>query len=359
MIIKSKNLKNRVLLSLKLYDFKKNDHVVLIKKQKLTQQYEVLENMDVFLTRSYSLTETLRLLEFRYDLSQCIEDISEGKYLSESLRKNKYDSDALLMIEIGETSGNLALGVKNATNLLEDKIKHKNQMLEILKYPLLLAVILIVALGFVGLFLIPQFKQIYISFNIDVGFMMSLVFYIIRFLPLLVLIILITILMMIIYIQTQNFETRMRYYFKNKFVALYYTRMYNQIFVINLVNLLKVGLKIDEVMVVLSNQKYNLLLSIEAKRILVSLNEGYDLSSAIDTIYYTEELKMLIREGETQSTLVHNLENYVIYLQKAQKSRAEKFVFLIQPIFYGIFGLLIIILYVSIFVPMFKMMDSL
>ncbi len=127
----------------------------------------------------------------------------------------------------------------------------------------------------------------------------------------------------------------------------------------NMVNLLKMGLRLDEILTILSKQKYNKLLSIEASRILMELQEGAQFFETIQNDYYLPELQMLIEEGETHYTLIHNLENYIVYLEKNRAKKTKKLLFLIQPIFYGIFGILIIMLYMSIFMPMYQMMDSL
>lgn len=322
-------------------------------------QYELLDNLDVFVSRGYSLSESLNLLKRRYKLEKVIEDLSEGKYLFESLEESKFDPDSLLMLEIAEKTGDLKTGIKNAAQIIEDKIKAKNQIFEVLKYPLLLFGLLILTLSFVNFFLMPQFKNIYVSFGIDAGLAIKMIFLIIKVVPIISLSTLIILGSLIIYVQIQPADKKYEYYFKNKYISTYFIRIYNQIFAMNLVNLLKLGLRIDQILMVLKDQEYNELLSLESQRILAELNDGYQLVDIVDNKFYTEELKMLIRDGETHSTLVHNLENYVIFLQQSQKSRGEKLIFWIQPIFYLIFGVLIVMLYASIFIPMFKMMEEL
>ena len=118
------------------------------------------------------------------------------------------------------------------------------------------------------------------------------------------------------------------------------------------------GFRLDEIFILLSKQNHNELLQIESKRILEELREGKLFYECLQNSYYSNELIMLIKDGETFSSLVHNLENYSIYIEQSQKDTTKKMLFLIQPIFYGIFGIFIIILYASIFIPMFKMMDN-
>ncbi len=327
-------------------------------KSSLKKQKEILDNVSIFLNRGYSIYECFNLLKFRFNLQSYIEDLEEGCLLSEILSKNNYDRDILLVIEIAEKSGNLKLGVEKAHLIIKQKIENKNQVLELIKYPLLLAVILILALGFVSLFLIPQFQKIYDSFGMELSIGIKLIFIGIRSLPIVILLIAIAIILFIIYLKAVTYEKRIQILIKNKYIKKYYLKIYNQIFVINIHNLLMMGLRIDEILVILKQQDYNKLLKVESVRILNELSEGKLLYETIQNEFYSNELILIIKDGETYSTLVHSLENYTIFIEKTNQDQAKKLIFMIQPVFYGIFGILIIILYTSIFVPMFQMMET-
>ena len=327
-------------------------------KSSLKKQKEILDNVSIFLNRGYSIYECFNLLKFIFNLESYIEDLEEGCLLSEILSKNNYDRDILLVIEIAEKSGNLKLGVEKAHLIIKQKIENKNQLLEIIKYPLLLAVILVLALGFVSLFLIPQFQKIYDSFGMELSLGIKLIFTSIRLLPIIILIAAILIICFTLYLKSITYEKRIQILIKNKYIKKYYLKIYNQIFVINIHNLLMMGLRIDEILIILKQQDYNKLLKIESKRILNELSEGKLLYETIQNDFYSDELILIIKDGETYSTLVHSLENYTIFIEKTNQDQAKKLIFLIQPIFYGIFGILIIILYTSIFVPMFQMMET-
>lgn len=327
-------------------------------KASLKKQKEILDNVSIFLNRGYSIYECFNLLKFRFNLQSYIEELEEGNLLSEILRKHNYDRDILLVIEIAEKSGNLKLGVEKAHLIIKQKIENKNQLLELIKYPLLLAIILVLALGFVSLFLIPQFQKIYDSFGMELSLLIKVIFISIRMLPLLIILITIFVIMFMIYLKSISYEKRIQILIKNCYIKKYYLKIYNQIFVINILNLLMMGLRIDEILVILKNQDYNRLLKSESSRILCELSEGKLLYETIQNEFYNDELILIIKDGETYSTLVHSLENYTIFIEKSNQDQAKKLIFLIQPIFYGVFGVLIIILYTSIFVPMFQMMET-
>lgn len=329
------------------------------RKTSLNHQVEILENINVFINRGYSLNETLKLINFRYDLQLFIDELEDGANVSEIFKTLGYDSDILLIMEIAEVSGDIKGGLKHSVNILKQKTKNQNQVVELLKYPLMLAIIMVLALAFVGNFLIPQFENIYVSFGMTLDGMIALLFNFIEIFPKLLVVFIVICIFLVFKMQNLSFEKKLKLMLKYKITRKYYLAIYNQIFVIHLSNLLAIGLRIDEIFYMLSNQEHNKFLKREAKRILEDLKEGKSIAEAIDNKYYSKELVMLINDGETYSTLIHNLENYSIYIQAKQNEKAQSMMFLIQPIFYGLFGILIITLYASIFIPMFQMMDSL
>lgn len=329
------------------------------KKTNLNRQLEILKNITVFIERGYSLNETLKLINFRYDLSQFILELEEGMQVSEIFKELNYDSDILLIMEIAEVSGDIKSGLSQCVKILEQKTKNQNQVFELIKYPLLLALIMSIALLFVSKFLIPQFESIYVDFGMTLDGMINVLFNLIELFPYILLISMFCILFIAVRFQKMKYEKKLKLMLKYKISRRYYLAIYNQIFVIHISNLMKVGLRVDEVFSVLSNQVHNKFLQKEAQRIMEELKEGKSIHEAISNKYYSDELIMLVKDGETYATLIHNLDNYCIYIQTKNDEKTKSLMFLIQPIFYGLFGILIIVLYASIFIPMFEMMDAL
>ncbi len=328
------------------------------KKNKHKDQQELLEMITVFLKQGYSINDTIIVLKFRYDLSSWIVMLEEGMRLSEVLAAKKFDKDVLLIIEVSENSGNLKTGIIKANELLSEKIKRKNEFLELIKYPLLLSAISFFSLLFISTFLLPQFENIYQSFGIEGDLLLKFLYLTMRTLPYIILFFFIIGLSFFMWYLSKDSEQKLKIILKNKYLKKYYFMIYNQIFVINITNLLKMDLKMDEVLNILESQEYNLFLQAEIKKINQLLNQGYSFYETLNPDYYEGQLIQLIKDGEENSLLRHNLESYNIFLQNIQKNKNEKLLYLIQPIFYGFLSLLIIILYSSIFIPMFEMMDA-
>ncbi|MGL4588979.1 MAG: type II secretion system F family protein [Mycoplasmatales bacterium] len=325
--------------------------------KKITEQYYFLYNLNIFLERGYSINDSMKMLGFYIDIDVFYRLLEEGERFDLVLGKVKFDQDVLLLLKIADESGQLKNGIKNAVYLLKQKIDNKNILLEILKYPILLAVIIIGSMLFISMFLLPQFIDIYQSFGIEFGQLIKLAFLLIQLTPYIVGSAFVFLLVAAFIILRKNSVDKMMFFLGTRLTRKHYLALYNHLFIINLTNLLILGLRLDEVLTILSEQEYNLLLKMETKRILKELNQGVMFSSALNN-FYSDELKAVIRDGEQNEMLLTNLENYLLFLNSRKDSKSKNLLFLIQPFFYLVFGIIIVVLYISIFYPMFQMMNK-
>lgn len=333
-----------------------------IKKQnkiKPAEQLLILKALDQFFKSGYSLIEAIVMLSFRYSIDHWLPLLQEGESLGSILTVDHYDSDVLLIINVFENSSQLAEGIVKSIEILQYKIENKDQIWQTMKYPILLFGILFGSMFFISIVLLPQFELIFSSFNLKKTMTITIIFGILRYAPLFILICSVIGLLLVSNYLRKSQEQKIAYILKNKYLKKVYLNIYNKVFTINITNLLKIGLRLDEIFKILSNQSFNILLKSESMRILQELNNGYSLSQTIKVDYYTTELQKIIEDGEKTGMLVHNLNGYSLLLTESQKTKNQKLIFLIQPIFYGMFGGLIILLYSAIFLPMFQMMDNL
>lgn len=154
-------------LKKKLHKFLKKE--IISKKFKLEDQKIILNNIVIVLNQGYSLNETIKLLSYRFELQDYLAELSEGIRFSEVLEHKSFDNDILLVIEIAEQSGDLKQGIQKAINVIETKIANKGQVIEALKYPMILAVIMLFSIWFISKFMIPMFLRVYQDFGIELG----------------------------------------------------------------------------------------------------------------------------------------------------------------------------------------------
>jgi len=135
-------------------------------------------------------------------------------------------------------------------------------------------------------------------------------------------------------------------------------RYFNYLFASELAIILSTGIKLDDGLRVLAEQNFHELIKTEAARIIESLNRGYSFFESIDNALYSREFKIVINNADRIGFLNESLENYSLYAFNNLNETNKSLLFLIQPVMYGICGLIIVMLYMSILLPMYEMMNS-
>ncbi len=339
-----KKLKNKFLFSKKL---NKNN------------QKQILNNLIILMEQGHSLNEALELLVNKYNLGILIDYLLEGNSLAESLELLNFDNDILLIIKISENSGTIKNGIKRATVILENKIKNKSKVLEKLKYPIILFFLLFLSILFISSFLLPMFLNVYENFGIEIEGGLKLFFDFLSVLPRIIILLALFLSILYIYYSIQSQSDKLKIVLKNKFISKKYYQLYNHLFLINFYFLLSIGMKLDEVFEVLQSQNYNYLLKTESKKIYKDLEKGKELTTILKKRkIYNKEIVNSIDDGIKKGTLIFNLKTTILIWEETNNKNFEKYVYLIQPLFYIFFGVVIILLYACIFIPMFKIMDQ-
>ncbi len=326
-------------------------------KFKLENQLEILEMLLLLLEIGFPLSTSLEVMSLKFDVNKYLKKLENGVTFYDVMVSEGFDKDVLLIIKLGLDSEDFRATIKKSTDILKNKIEKRKEIMELLKYPIMLIILAILSVGFITYFLLPQFKQILYSFGVNsqatniIYSMFSLGPYVITVLVVLLAIITLMFLRL-------NFDTKLDFFVKFKPIRKIYVSLYNQVFVVTLSNLLKTKLHLSVVISVLANQSENKLLAKEAKKIENGLKNGKYISECITPIYYDPQLIKILKLGEESGMLIYYLDSYSKILTAINQNRGKKIIFWIQPIFYMIFGILILLLYASIFIPMFELMDS-
>ncbi len=335
-----------------------NKILTKVHTKKLPEQEVLLKNLNMLMDRGYSINECVSLLgdeNSKYILNNFL----EGQQLSKSLAELGFDKDVLLIIEISEEGGRIEEGIKRSHQIIKQKISNKSKIYDKLKYPLLLSIILVFALLFISNFLIPMFMRVYSSFNIETDGFMQIFINTLIVLPKVVIIVIIISLIIALYLKAIEDSDRLKLLFKNKILQRQYLKLYNDIFVINIHSLLNFGVKLNEIFLILSQQDHNYYLKKQSQIIHNKLNEGEDLVNILEQQkIYDQKTINAIRSGLETNSLIEDLYSIILFTQVKKEQKMSKIIMLIQPIIYMFFGLVIVLLYMSIFIPMFKIMDS-
>ncbi len=325
--------------------------------KKLEHQIETLKMLEALLIIGISFREALIIMNSKFKTDVWDAQLLAGVPFYKLLTDEDYDKDALLILKIGLDSEDLEKTIKKMIKLLENKIDKQKELVELIKYPVMLLSIAIISIGFVTYFLLPQFESILQSLEVT-SKQTNMLYQLFNYGPYVLTVLLLFFVIAAFVFTRLEFDKRTKLIFSLPIVSDIYTALYNQLFVLTLANLLKTNLHLNEVIDILLNQTENRLLSMEARYIKQGLETGKLISESLSLKYYDEQLIEILKLGEESGMLLYYLESYSKVIIAVNESRGKRMLFWIQPIFYMIFGVLILLLYAAIFIPMFTLMDS-
>lgn len=318
---------------------------------------EFCNNLIVLLESGFNLGDSLQICGNKFATNVFIENLNLGHDFIAILRQIDFDPDGILIMEIGIKSKDFISCLKQTRSVLESKVNKQKEIIELIKYPIMLLVISIIATLFVIFFLIPQFEKILSSMGAATTGV-TLIFQIFKLLPFLFVICLLISIGLWLYFYSLSQVKRILVIFKFKFFRKFYISIYNQVFATVIADLALAGLSMQNILNLLANQHQNPLLAYEARKIACKMNDGISFHQSLTKTFYEQELIEIIKIGEEFGLLAYYLQSYCQYITIANNKRTRRFIFWLQPIFYLVFGILILGLYAAIFIPMFALMDS-
>lgn len=326
-------------------------------KLKLEMQLEILEMLGILLEIGFSLNSSIEIMNTKFDVERWQQKLLAGATFYQVLADDQFDADVLLIIKIGLDSESFSTTINKSIKLIVSKLEKRNELIELFKYPLMLIVIAGVSVGFVSYFLLPQFEQILNSMGVE-SQMTTTLYKLFRAGPYIITVLIALILIVAVICSRLDYDRRLKLLVRFRLIRKLYVSIYNQVFTISIANLLKTQLPLSSVISVLSNQTENKLLAAEAQKIEVGLQQGKYISECVSEIYYDRQLLSILRLGEETGMLVYYLDSYSKLIATINQNRGKRIIFWIQPLFYLSFGILILLLYAAIFIPMFSLMDS-
>ncbi len=325
-----------------------------------------------------------QILEQMYQSSSALSDplknyyllikdlIEHGFTLSDILSKlDILDNLSLLSLRIAEKSEYIKTS-KNSKDLSEqileisenlyEQEEYKSTISNIMIKPKFLMLALIAFIIMIIVFLVPQFSYL---FDNDTNLMpdslklllivsnsikYNYIYYIIG--------IIIIFILSIILNQNDKFL-----YFKQKYLlesknGLYKSRI-NYRILYYMLSMLKSGSKVNEIFDFFSKNFDLIYLRTEFERMTKSLNEGETFQNVVNSSHiFLEDVKTILITGYESEHLVEIIENVLSLYKRDLKRRLDKFVNSIEPLMTIIMGLVIMLILLMVFKPMYDSMTS-
>ncbi|MFD2446045.1 competence type IV pilus assembly protein ComGB [Bacillus sp. CGMCC 1.16607] len=339
------------------------------KKWTLLEQGLFLKKTGELLERGYSFSEAVESLLYQIPLKRhsemkiCLEGLKAGHPLYSVLAELKFQKDIIGYIYFADKHGGMLEAIAEASKMILKKHLHFQKLQKAFFYPTLLFMMTILLFVFVEKTLLPQYFTLYDSMGLEVNLFTKLVASLGKMLPkfliLLFLFIIILILGYFTYFSKLPILVQRKYLLKIPFLGATLRLLQTQYLSLQLGYLLTGGLSVYEALQLFENAPKNVFYREIGLYITEKLKRGEDFPNILMQLSLFEyELPFVFKHGQSNGKLDQELLFFSNNCLKKLEEKMEKLLKLIQPILYGIIGILVISMYLSIMLPMFRMLDG-
>jgi competence protein ComGB len=335
----------------------------------LLEQGDFLKKMGELLERGYSYSEAVESLLYQMpikrhvELKACLEELKAGQPLHTVLSTLKFQKDIVGYIYFADKHGGMLEAISEGSKLILNKNSTIQKLKKAIFYPAFLFIMTNIIFLFVEQTLLPQYFSLYDSMGLEVNVFTKVVAAFGTLLPRITIFILLFIVLLLFvyffyFVKLPNLTQRQSL-LKLPFIGPFIRLIQTQYFTLQLGYLLSGGLSVHESLQLFESAPRNLFYRDISININGRLKRGEDLPQILMQLnFFEKELPIVVNHGQTNG----RLERELLFFSKScllkLEERIEKSLKHIQPILYGVIAILVISMYLSIMIPMFKLING-
>ncbi len=335
-----------------------------------SEQAQFLLNLSLCLDQGFPLYEAILLQQaearpaVKKRIHTMIQQLELGHPVPKVFHDLKFPREVTVFLHFTNQAGLLSEGFQSAGILLKKQNERKARIQQLLRYPLFLFWILGVMGYIIIRHLLPNFNTLYTSMALSLPPLSHLILSISLKLPVILTGVMGLSLLLLIGSWLLNkrlsIEKRLLILVKLPVISYLVRLRLTSHFATHFGSLLSVGMPINQALHLMSEQTYHPFLQAEAEYITKQLNEGSSLPSVFAARpFYTRDFPTVIQNGAGNARLGLMLSDYSNILFKTFEERTTRYMMLIQPICFFLFGGFILTMFLSILLPMFDLIKGL
>jgi general secretion pathway protein F/MSHA biogenesis protein MshG len=292
------------------------------------------------------------------------EDLNAGKSLTDAFMKfrHQFGDVSIAMIELGESTGNMADALTKLADLLEEMMENTKKLKSALRYPKIVMSAISIAFAILMMYVVPKFKEIFENLNAELPAPTKILLFCEHALNTYGLYILIGGIA-IVMLHKYRYKSSDEY---KRFTDQYTLKIYlvgNVVFYASLsrfmlifTELVRAGIPVAEaldtsVMTIDNEEIKDKLASVKQ-----SVERGNNLTDSFeDTEIFEGMLIQMIRAGEQGGALDKMLEKVTDYYREKFNYLIDNMSAYIEPIMIGFIAGMVLMLALGIFMPMWDM----
>jgi competence protein ComGB len=339
------------------------------RKWNLEHQALFLLKLSELLDHGYTLSRAMEFLRFQIpqklgeDIDHSLNQLKNGVSLHDTFESLGFHRDILGYLYFAERHGDLTLALKEGAKMLQRKLASMKKMKKVVQYPLMLFSFLFIIFFVLATVLLPQFKTLYSSMGTEMSLPLALLINFVGTFPygcaFLSLFLAISFVVYRAYMQKMPPYKRMGYLLKIPGVKNMVPLFNSYFFSIHISNLLNGGLSVHDCLTLFERQRHYPFFQAEAAFFKEQLVSGAALEQIMfKREYYDAQLANVIAHGQSNGDLAKELGNHSQFILERLEQMVFKWLNIIQPLLFSLIGLLVLTMYLSIMLPMLKMMST-
>ncbi|WP_343803375.1 competence type IV pilus assembly protein ComGB [Bacillus carboniphilus] len=332
-------------------------------------QAQFYKRLGDLIQNGYHVQEALEFFRLSDFLSRkkewglAISDLKSGKTLYSILRDWNFHSDLIIFTMIAERHGDLGEALVKGSDLLVQVDTHKSKMRKMCLYPLFLLVISFGLFGLMCIWLLPQFESLYSQSTLESPWILKLLLFLKDdFLTIFLYLTLFLLFVIVISPILKRNLTSTKVYsflsavpFLGSLLKLYQSYFFSYQWSV----LLEKGLSYIECVTFMKEWEEKPLYQEMSIRMKEALSRGDSLSIIIKKEkVFLKELPFLIEHGQKNGKIEREFSTFSSFCFEKLEKKLNTYSSLIQPVCFSAIGLVVILLYVSIMLPVIQMLQG-
>lgn len=330
------------------------------------ERSEFLYQVSALLEEGYTLSETLTMYQGfttgdkKNWIQTVYRDLAAGEMFSERLSSAGLSKELTGYLIFMEKYGDFHKGLRQTSEILKKRYELKGSVRKIIHYPLLLLAGLILMGAILVEGVLPQFELLFVSMDHSLPWVTSMVLSVSHWfrLPYLAAFVM-SVLIIAGWFRRKPVYEQVEFAVKIPVLNRYFKHLLTYFFASQLAPLLKNGFSLFDALKIIEEDGTLPFFQKDAKSIRFALQEGEPLSEHIGKKhYYLPQLRSIILLGESKGSLGEELERFARYLFERMYEQTYRTVRLFQPLFLCLAGGFILVLFLSMMLPVFSILEA-
>lgn len=310
-----------------------------------------LTDMGVSIQKSVEFIRVMKP-KIKNQMDVVIKKLQEGKSFSEAFRPY-VSTDVYYQLKIADYHGGLRRTLESISKVFNSRYEQRRKIKSLIQYPIFLMMFLGVMLIGMRIYIMPELA------NWDTGTA--------SFRSKLIKIILIAIFLLSVLTALKLLLDFKKKTITNQIVLLCRLPVFGKLYktychyylTSNLALFVRSGMSIGSICNYMTHLDRESLLYQIGKRIEKGITDGQDVHKMIlNAVFLPDELVFLIKKVSNRETLSEEINALSTLKYRNLVQAMERLVLIIQPILFGIVGIVIILMYISILTPMYSSMKE-